>query len=162
MLQFFENSEIWVVPLFWDKKPKFREVQFLVQIDSVSERQVLECKYLFCPYSVMCRIPNRKPPMVLKVFICAWGHMLPFWYSRILWLLMIISMLLWKRCRCLIRTSFLLSMMCGSLRFMLLLCFINDNEKENIWFCNDLKLLSLFLPYHFKLDILCQGWENIT
>lgn len=34
---------------------------------------------------------------------------------------------------------------CGSVRFMLLMCFINDDERENIWLWGDLEA-SLFFP----------------
>lgn len=49
--------------------------------------------------------------------------------------------------------SFLLTLVCGSVRFRLLMCFLNDDEKENIWLWGDLETTisyrSAFSLVHF-------------
>ena len=43
---------------------------------------------------------------------------------------------------------------------MLLMCFINDDERENIWLWGDLET-TLPLQITLELGILCKGWgEN--
>lgn len=48
----------------------------------------------------------------------------------------------------------------GSVRFMLLMCFINDDERENIWLWDDLETI---LPYRSLQNLVyfVKGWEEI-
>lgn len=48
----------------------------------------------------------------------------------------------------------------GSVRFMLLMCFINDDERENIWLWDDLETILPYRPLQ-NLVYFVKGWEEI-